>query len=126
VNNDSLLLKQVNYSKSSIQDDSDEETLVRCENIADAAEKVKDVLVSDFGLDEAVLTQLKADIASIRKLISTRTDISGEGKAATSAVKESIGQIRSRFDQPDDLVYGILDDDNFLKVYTNTRQIIDR
>ncbi len=126
MNSNEQLLKQVDYSLSAIQDGSDEETLIRCENIISAIEPVKETLVSEFGLDEAMLAKVHEDIEAIRKIISTRTDTGSEGKAATSNIKNNIAGLRKHFELLDDLVYGIINDDDFLRVYSNTRQIIDR
>jgi hypothetical protein len=126
MNKDEQLLNLVDHSLSSIQDGSDEETLIRCENIAAGVENIKDTLISEFGLDETILAQINEDITAIRNLVNQRTDTNSKGTAATASIKDNIKELRTHFELLDDLVYGIIDDNDFLKIYSNTRQIIDR
>lgn len=126
LNKDAQLLQKVDHSISSIKDGSDEESLIRCENVVNVAEGIKDSLVAEFALNESLIGAIRDDIAAIRILISTRTDTGSEGVVATSAIKDNIAMLHAHFDILDDLVYGIIDAEEFLQLYANNRQIIDR
>lgn len=126
MNENPRLEAQVDYSLWDLRDGSDEESLIRCENVVKAVSDVKDPLITEMQLDEALFTQVGEDITSVRSLIGERTDVQSTGSTATQNIKSNLSQLRKRFNILDNLIGGSITDEEFLSVYKNTRQIIDR
>lgn len=112
-------------SYSNLAQGPEEEGLMRCENIIEAAEPVTAELIESYNLDETEIPELKTLLDEIRTTVNQRNEIKNAGSVATRNIQKTMSRLRQAVNELDDDIYGIIDDNHFLDLYTKARQIID-
>ena len=121
ITGDNDLLKKVDYSRYEIATSTDQYTLDTIEKILKAAKDNQQVLIESYNLNKSEIAALEKIMERVDALIDKRrVSISG-GKASTANLSESINELREAWDVMDDFILGIIDDEDFIETYTNTR-----
>ena len=123
VTDDNELLSAVDVPEYKIVDGSDRDTLDVVGKILSAAKAKETVLMDQYNLAEGEIASLQAIVERVYDLLDERRVSSSSGKASTSNLSEAIDELRGVWDVMDDLVEGIVDNDEFLDTYNNTRRI---
>ena len=123
VTGDSKLLNRVNFSRYDIADKSDQYSLDTVGAILKAVEEEKTALVQGYNLFHGEIDALEALAARVDTLITERRVSASSGKASTANLSEAIGELRQAWDVMDDLVEGIIEDEDFIETYNNSRRI---
>jgi hypothetical protein len=120
-----VLLKAVDYSASSLESGTETEIISRCQTIAKKANEFLSQL-TDYEVTPAELDFIDHAIKDVEPLASQRDAVASERKAATAGIPELIRKGKDQLDVLDDLIEGLIHDDNFIDSYFNARRIIDR
>ena len=110
-NND--LLAKVDYSKSEIMDGSDQETLDLTAKILNAAQGQETLLKEGYNLKDGEIAKLEEIKAEINSLLDRRTTGASGSKQNTANLSEAIKGLRLAWALMDDLIEGIIDDEDF-------------
>ena len=120
VTDDNELLSAVNFPEYKIIDGTDRDTLDVVDKILNAARAKEAVLMEQYNLVEGEIASLQAIVERVYDLLDERRVSSSSGKASTSNLSEAIDELRDAWDVMDDLIEGIVDNEEFLDTYDNT------
>jgi len=124
VTGNKILLDAVNFSESALKAGSENETIVQCKTILEKAQENKKQL-TDYQVSQESINQLKQAIEAYTPLVAQRDATGDERVAATARINKYITNIREQLDILDDLTEGFFDEE-FIDIYRQARQIIDR
>ena len=123
VTGNNQLLNRVDFSRYDIANKSDQYTLDTIRTILKAVRKEQAALVTGYNLFEGEIDALEAIVKRVDALINERRVSASGGKASTTNLSETISELRQAWDVMDDLVEGIIDDEDFIDIYNNSRRI---
>jgi hypothetical protein len=121
--NDNDLLYQVQFSPSEIADGSDLKTLNTVNKILQAAKSKEAILAQDYNMAEGEIDDLQAIASRVDSILDERLVSSSTGKASTANLSEAFSELREVWSVMDDLIEGIIENEDFIETYENTRKI---
>jgi hypothetical protein len=119
------ILPLVDYSQSSLKDGPEKEIMNRCTVISEKALKYIDQL-ADYQVSRIQIDELNALIEEYRVMPDIRDNVKITKKVTGHDIQKVIKSIRQHFTILDDMVEGLIDDENFQDNYFEARMIIDR
>lgn len=119
------LLHAIDYGRTELENVAEADVLQRCETVHAHGQAHLSAL-ADYGLTQAELDALRADLDVFRTLTPARDQQQAEGVAATGRLGTLFAQALHALDLLDDLVEALLDDAGFQTTYTAVRRIDDR
>ncbi len=123
-NNRLTLLPLVGISYSALSRGPEPESVNRCAGIADKAVENLENLAS-FKVTNADIDNIRQLITDYRKQASERTTVSKDKSEKGSEIVEKIKNLRNSLDIMDDLVKGLVEDQEFINRYKSWRNITD-
>lgn len=123
--NNQVLLAAVDHSVTSLERGSEIEVIKRCQNIAKKAVEFLPLL-TDYMVTQTEIDQLNISIAEVEPIVSKRDAVLSERKTATSGIPELIREGRKQLEILDDMIDGMIDNDELVESYFNARKINDR
>ena len=123
VTGDNTLLNRVDFSRHEIADNSDQYTLDTIGAILKAVEEKKETLIKSYNLLNGEIDALKTLAARVDTMITERRVSTSVGKTSTVNLSEAVSELRQAWGVMDDLVEGIIDDEDFIETYKNSRRI---
>ena len=125
IHNDLELLSKVNFAPSRFRKLSTEKLLVRCSLIAEVA-KGRNGEGKEFGLNSSDIIAVERLIDTLKPLSSERDSVGNHREIATARLNTVTRQCGAQLKILDDLVDVLIEDEELVDVYWESRQIIDR
>lgn len=122
--NDYELLPLVDVSLSGLTKGTEMEAVDRCLAIVNRATVLLPKLTT-FKVTEALLTIIKQLIKDYKSKVDQRTTVSSDVSVTGEDIDEGISELRSNLEILDDLIEGLIDDEEFIARYKGWRKIID-
>lgn len=120
---DNELLNRVDFSRHDIAVKSDQYTLDTVQSILKAVEKKQATLIESYNLAEGEIAAIEAIAKRVDALLNERRVSASGGKASTANLSEAISELRRAWNVMDDLIEGIIDDEDFVETYNISRRI---
>ena len=122
-NNKLTLLPLVGISYSALSRGPEPEAVGRCAGVADKASENLDEMAS-FKVNKDDIANIRQLITDFRQQASERTTVSKDKSEMGEKIAAMIKSLRSNLDIMDDLVKGLIEDQEFINRYKSWRSII--
>lgn len=122
LNHNNELLNIVDIEENELMEEPDSQIVIVCEAILNEASGIQEHLIEDFNLTEELIINASALLMQVKQMISIKDKIGKTESLMNTRMKENILELKRAFDVLDDLIYGIIEDEEFISLYRNTKK----
>lgn len=122
--NDIALLQFANHSENSLSAGTEKEAISRCSAIVGKAQSMIDVL-SPYKVTTDGLTEIRQLIGAYEQHIETRSTVKTNKSVSIHDISGQIASLRDRLVLLDDMIEGLIEDEDMIARYKAARTIIN-
>ena len=122
INNMPELLGLVDISEEELLQQNEKDIILACESILNHAGSIQSHLIDDFNLTEEFILKVSANLIQVKQMLNIRDSLKQTDLLLAENMTENMRALRTAVDLLDDLIYGIIEDEEFICMYRDIRK----
>jgi hypothetical protein len=122
--NDLALLNFADHSENSLSAGTEKEVINRCAAIVSKAQSMANIL-SPYKVTAEGLAEIRQLIETYEKHIETRSTVKTDKSVSIQDISGQIGSLKNRLDLLDDMIEGLIEDEEMIARYQMARMVIN-